>query len=155
MNLSESSKMVMTNALKEWAKFSTEREKMTTAVNELSAITRKVVQECLVYFKSQNKTQDIGIQCDSPDDMRIFGLSIHVDPVIEATFPTLKASVVLKCSGSTRAILLHPNLSVSAGGTVVKFEDMKKGIPDAFVTNAAEFVSDSFLFIARTGGKEE
>ena len=38
---------------------------------------------------------------------------------------------------------------------VVTFDELKKGIPAAFATNAADFVRDSFLYVARTGGKEE
>ena len=37
----------------------------------------------------------------------------------------------------------------------ISFDELKKGIPAAFATNAADFVRDSFLYVARTGGKEE
>jgi len=151
MALSEKSKVILTNTLKEWMKFAVERERMTLAANELVALTRKVVQECLVFMKAQN----LDIQCDSPDDMKILGVALHIDSLIDATFPNVKASVVLKCSGSTRAILVNPNMSVSAGGVVMTFDQLKKGIPEPFATNAADFVRDSFLYVARTGGKEE
>jgi hypothetical protein len=151
MPLSEASKTVLTNTLKEWAKFTAEREKLTVIVNELTMITRKVVQECLAFMKAQN----IDVQCDSPDAMKIMNIALHIDPVVDAVFPNVKASVLLKCSGSTRAIVVNPNMTISAGGTVMQLEALKKGIPDPFVVNAADFVRDSFLFIARTGGKEE
>ncbi len=46
-------------------------------------------------------------------------------------------------------------MSISAGGTVLTFDQLKKGIPESFYANAADFVRDSFLFVARSGGKEE
>lgn len=151
MALTESTKNILNSTIKEWAKFAVERERFTLVANELAVITRKVIQECLAYLK----TQSIDVQCDSPDDMKIMGVTVHIDPVIDATFPNVKASVVLKCSVSTRAIIVNQNMTVSAGGMVVTFEELKKGIPAAFATNAADFVRDSFLFVARTGGKEE
>jgi len=151
MALSETSKVILTNTLKEWMKFAVERERLTLAANELAVFTKKVVHECLTFLKAQN----LDIQCDSPDDMKILGVAVHIDPLIEATFPNVKASVVLKCSGSTRAVLVNPNMTISAGGTVMTFDQLKKGIPEAFATNAADFVRDSFLYVARTGGKEE
>jgi hypothetical protein len=151
MALAESTKIILTTTVKDWTKFAAERERLTLAANELAVITRKVVQECLAFMKTQN----IDIQCDSPDDMKILGVSVHIDPAIEATFPNVKSSVIMKCSGSTRAILVNPNMTVSAGGMVVKFDELKRGIPAAFATNAADFVRDSFLYVARTGGKEE
>ncbi|MGD1045392.1 MAG: hypothetical protein ABR936_08725 [Bacteroidota bacterium] len=151
MALTESSKVILSNTLKEWMKFAVERERLTFAVNELAVFTKKVVQECLIFLKAQN----LDIQCDSPDEMKILGVAVHIDPMIDATFPNVKASVVLKCSGSTRAILINPNMTISAGGTVMKLDILNKGIPEAFATNAADFVRDSFLYVARTGGKEE
>jgi hypothetical protein len=151
MALTEASKAILTNTLKEWMKFAVERERLTLAANELAMITRKVVQECLAFMKAQN----LDIQCDSPEAMKILGVSVHIDPFIDATFPNVKASVVLKCAGSTRAVLVNSNMTVSAGGSVVTFDQLKTGIPAAFATNAADFVRDSFLYVARTGGKEE
>jgi hypothetical protein len=151
MALSEASKTILTNTLKEWTKFAAERERLTLAANELCNLARKVVQECLAFVKAQN----IDVLCDSPDAMKIMGVAVHIDPVIDATFPNVKASVVLKCAGSTRAILVNPNLTVSAGGVVMTFDQLKKGIPDPFMANAADFVRDSFLYVARMGGKEE
>lgn len=151
MALSEASKVILTNTVKEWTKFAVERERMSFAANELAVFTKKVVQECLIFLKAQN----IDVKCDSPDEMKILGVAVQIDPLIEATFPNVKASVVLKCSGSTRAILINPNMTISAGGTVMKLDVLNKGIPEAFMTNAADFVRDSFLFVARTGGKEE
>ena len=151
MALTEATKQILTSTIKEWSKFAVERERYTLVANELAVITRKVVQECLAFLKAQS----IDVQCDSPDDMKILGIVVHIDPVIEATFPNVKASVALKCSGSSRSILVNPNMTISAGGMVVTFEELKKGIPASFATNAADFVRDSFLFVARTGGKEE
>ena len=150
MALPESSKAILTNTLREWMKFAVERERLNLAANELAVITRKIVQECLAFFKAQS----IDVQCDSPDTMKIFGVDVHIDPMIEAVFPNVKASVVMKCGGSTRAILINPNMTISAGGTIMQFEALKRGIPEPFFTNAADFVRDSFLSAARVGGKE-
>jgi hypothetical protein len=151
MQLTEASKSFLLNSLKEWSRFLAERERLTTVATEVSMTTRMIVQECLAFLKSHN----IDVKCDTPDDMKIMGVSVRVDPLIEGNYPVTKASVVLKCAGSSRSILINPNLSISAGGLAVPYEQFKKGIPTAFVSNASEFVSDSFLYVARTGGKEE
>jgi hypothetical protein len=150
MQLTESMKLILTSAIKDWTKFVVERERLTLAANELAVITRKVVYECVLFLKTNN----IEVVCESPDLMKVLGVDIHVDPVIEATFPVVKASVVLKCSGATRSILVNSNMTISAGGNVVSFDELKRSIPAAFATNAADFIRDSFLYVAR-GGKEE
>jgi hypothetical protein len=86
--------------------------------------------------------------------MKILKMPVHIDPLVEANFPNVKASVMMKCAGASRAIVINPNLTVSAGGNPVPFDTLKKGIPPAFESNAADFVRDAFLHIARTGGKE-
>jgi len=151
MALTESMKLILSTTIKEWAKFSVEKDKFTVAANEVAEITKRVVHDCLLFLKTNN----IDIQCESVDAMKIFGASVHIDPVVDAVFPNVKASVVLKCSGSTRAILINPNMTISVGGMVVTFDELKKAIPTSFATNAADFVRDSFLYVARTGGKEE
>ncbi len=150
MALTESMKLILTSAIKDWMKFAVERERLTLAANELAVITRKVIHECILFLKTSN----IDVQCDSPDAMKILGVDVHVDPVIEANFPVVKASVVLKCAGATRSILVNSNMTISAGGNVVTFDELKKSIPASFATNAADFIRDSFLFVAR-GAKEE
>jgi len=150
MGLTESMKLILTSAIKDWTKFAVERERLTLAANDLAVITRRVVHDCILFLKSNN----IDVQCESQDAMKILGTDVHVDPVIEATFPVVKASVVLKCAGATRSIIVNSNMTISAGGNVVTFDELKKSIPAAFATNAADFVRDSFLFVAR-GGKEE
>jgi len=87
--------------------------------------------------------------------MKIMKIPVRVDPVIEANFPNIKASVMMKCAGAARAIIINPNMTISAGGSPVPYETLKKGLPPAFEANAADFVRDAFLFIARTGGKEQ
>jgi uncharacterized protein with NRDE domain len=151
MPLTDSSKTLLLNALKEWSKFSTERERLTQIANEVAIAAKMTVQECMAFLKSQN----LDVQCDSVDDMKMMSIPMRVDPLIEGNFPNTRASVVLKCAGSSRSIVINPNLSISAGGMVISYDQLKKGIPPAFVTNAAEFVCDSFLYVARTGGKEE
>lgn len=151
MAISESCKAVLLTTVKEWGKFAVERERITLVANELVTLTRKLIQEDLAYLK----TQSIEVECDTPDVLKILGVPVQVDPVIEAAFPNVKASVMLKCGGATRAIVVNQNMTVSAGGTVISLDQLKKGVPVAFATNAAEFVRDGFLYVARTGGKEE
>jgi hypothetical protein len=151
MALTDASKMILNDTIRDWTKFAVERERLTLAATELAVLTRKVVQECLAFLKAQS----LDIECEQPEAMKILGINVHIDPLIEATFPTVKASVVLKCSGATRSIIVNSNMTISAGGTVVAFDQLKKSIPAAFATNAADFVRDSYLYVARTGGKEE
>lgn len=151
MPISEASKAVLLTTVKEWAKFTADRERLTSVANELVVITRKLIQEDLAFLKTQN----VDAECDSPDMLKILGGIIQVDPVIDATFPEVKASIVLKCGGATRAIVINPNMTISAGGIAVALDQLRKGIPVPFATNAAEFVKDAFLFVARTGGKQE
>jgi hypothetical protein len=151
MPLTDASKTILMNTLKEWSKFLTERERLTLMANEIAVITRKIVQECLVFLKSQN----LDVQCDSHDDMKIMGIQVQIDPLVEGNYPVNRASVLMKCAGSNRSIVINQNLSISAGGMVITYEQFKKAMPMSFTTNAAEFVSDSFLYVARTGGKEE
>jgi uncharacterized protein with NRDE domain len=151
MQLTDASKNIMLNTYKEWTRFVAERERLTQVANEVSMATRMIVQECMAFMKTHN----LDIKCDTPDDMKIMGVSVHIDPLIEGNYPNSKVSVVLKCGGSSRSILINSNMSISAGGVAIPYEQFKKGIPTTFVANAAEFVSDSFLYVARTGGKEE
>ncbi len=149
--MNEASKQILMGTVKEWTKFTTEREKMKAVVTEVAEAARKVVLEQLAFLKTQN----IEVECDDANAMKIMGVPVHVDPVVDATFPNVKVSVVLKCGAATRTILVNPNMTISAGGTPITFDQFKKAIPDAFQTNAAEFLRDSYLYVARTGGKEE
>ncbi len=141
------SKALLDTTVKEWAKFAADRDKMTAAATEVATNAKKLIQEDLAYLKTQN----IDVECDSPDAMKVLGGVIRVEPVVEAAFPNVKGSVVLKCGEANRAILINPNMSISAGGVVLTFDQLRKAIPDAFATNAADFVRDAFLFVARSG----
>ncbi len=147
--MNEATKNLLMMTIKEWSKFAADREKFTGIAQEVTALTRKSVHESLQLLKSQS----IDVECDSPDTLKMMGVPIAIDPVIDATFPNVKVSVVLKCGGATRTIVINPNLTISAGGALVTFDQLKKGIPPAFELNAAEFVRDAFLYVARTGGK--
>ena len=144
------SKTILDNTVKEWAKFASDREKMMTVAKEVAALVRKIMQEYLTYLKTQN----IEVECDSPDSLKMLGGVVHADPVVDATFPNVKASVVLKCGQATRAILINPNLTVSAGGVALTLDQLRKAVPDPFATNAADFLRDAFLFVARSGKDE-
>lgn len=144
------SKTILDNTVKEWAKFAGDKEKMMTVAKEVAALTRKIMQEYLAYLKAQN----IEIECDTPDSLKILGGVVHADPVVDATFPNVKASVVLKCGQATRAILINPNMTVSAGGVAIPLDQLRKAVPDPFSTNAADFLRDAFLFVARSGKDE-
>lgn len=149
--MNEASKSLLMNAVKEWNKFAAERDKMRAVAMEVAAIAQRVVLESVTFLKTQN----IDVQVDDPTAMKIMGHPVVVEPVVEANFPTVKTKVNMTCSGATRAIVINPNLSISAGGNPFMFDQLKKGIPESFVTNAAEFVADAFLFIARNMGQEQ
>lgn len=149
--MTEASKAILTNAAREWAKFTAERDKFSAVAQEVADLARRCVFESVTFLKGLNVEAD----AESPETMTIMKAAVHVDPAIEANFPNIKASVTMKCSGASRMILINPNLTVSAGGTPVAYEALKKGIPASFEANAADFVRDAFLYIARTGGKEQ
>jgi hypothetical protein len=145
--MAESAKALLLATVTEWTKFSTEREKMRTIANEVAMVTRYIIKDHLAFFQSKK----IEVACENAEDLRILGVKISVDPIVEETFPTVKASVALKCGGASRFILINANTSISAGGPPFMFEELKRGVPETFVTNAAEFVRDAFLNVARTG----
>ena len=148
--MNEATKNILMNTVKEWAKFTGDRDKFAVVAEEVAAITRKCVQESLAFFKTQN----IDVEADSADAMKILKIPVDVHAVVDATFPNVKVSVLMKCGGATRSIVINPNLTISAGGQAVTYDQLKKGVPPAFETNAADFVRDAFLNVARTGGKE-
>lgn len=149
--MNEASKNLLLATIREWTKYTTERDKFTALANELAAVTRKVVQEALNMLKAQN----VDVQCDSPETLKILKVPVEIVAVIEAPFPNVKASVMMKCGEAHRAIVINPNMSIAAGGASFAFDALKRGIPDPFWQNAAEFVRDAFLHVARTGGKEQ
>ena len=148
--ISEATKTILAGTVKEWNKFNTEQIKLSLVANEIAAITSRVILEQLQFLKAQ----DIEVQCESIDSMGVLNVPIVVQPIIEAVFPNSKASVLLKCAGAARTIIINPNLSISAGGTPITYEQLKRIVPESFAANAAEFVRDAFLNVARTGGKE-
>ncbi len=148
--MTEASKNILVNTVKERAKFTAERDKYTTVATEVADLARKCVFESVAFMKTQN----VDAEADSPETMKIMKNAVHVDAVIEANFPNVKSSVLMKCAGAQRVIVINPNLTISAGGTPVAYDALKKGIPQSFESNAADFVRDAFLYIARTGGKE-
>ena len=149
--MTEASKTILVNTVKEWQKFVAERDKFTAVAHDVADIARKCVFESVGFLKTQN----VEAEAESPETMTIMKAAVHIDPVVEANFPNVKVSVTMKCSGAARVIVINPNLTVSAGGTPVAFEALKKGIPASFEANAADFVRDAFLYIARMGGKEQ
>ena len=148
--ISEATKALLVNTAKEWNKFTAEQDKLTQVAISLAMITRKVIQEQLQFLKTQN----LEVQAESIDSMNALGVPILVQPVIEATFPNVKASVLLKCAGAARTIVINPNLSISAGGNPITFDSLQRMVPESFAANAAEFVRDAYLNVARAGGKE-
>jgi len=149
--MTEASKAILVNTLKEWTKFTGERDKFTAVAHDVAELAKKCVFDSLLFLKSQN----VDVEADAIETMKIMKEPIHVDPVIEANFPNVKASVMMKCSGASRMIVINPNLTISAGGTPVTFDALKKAVPQAFEANAADFVRDAFLYIARASGKEQ
>jgi hypothetical protein len=149
--MTEASKTILLNTVKEWAKFAAERDKFGTIAHEVADLARRCVFESIAFLKTQN----IEVEAESPETMTIMKTPVHIDPVVEANFPNVKVSVMMKCAGASRMIVINPNLTISAGGTPVAYEALKKQIPATFEANAADFVRDAFLYIARTGGKEQ
>jgi hypothetical protein len=149
--MTEGSKAILLNTLKEWSKFTTERDKFTTVAHEVAELAKRCVFDSIAFLKTQN----VDVEAESAETMKIMKAPVHIEPVIEANFPNVKASVLMKCAGASRVIVINPNLTISAGGTPVAYDALKKGIPAAFESNAADFVRDAFLYLARTGGKEQ
>lgn len=149
--MTDASKTILTNTIKEWAKFTGERDKFSSVAHDVADLARKSVYESVAFLKTQN----IDVEAESAETMKIMKMPVLVEPIIEANFPSVKASVMMKCAGAQRMIVINPNFSISAGGTAFQFEALKKAIPAAFEANAADFVRDAFLFIARTGGGKE
>lgn len=149
--MNEASKTLLINAVKEWMKFVNERERMRGIATEVSAIAQRVVLESLTFLKAQN----VDVECQDVGSMKVMGHPVVIEPVVEAVFPNIKTKVNMTCSGANRSIVINPNASISAGGNPFMFDQFKKGIPESFVTNAAEFVSDAFLFVARNQTPEE
>ena len=148
--ISENSKNMLMGTVKEWNKFLADKSKLEAVVSEVAFYTKIVIAEQLQFLKTQN----VEIEAESTDAMAILGVPIQIIPVIEATYPNVKGSVHLKCGGAMRTIIINPNMSISAGGTPVLLDQLRKAVPDSFAVNAAEFLRDGFLNSARTGGKE-
>jgi len=148
--ITESTKAILAGTVKEWNKFKTEQIKLSLVANDIAAIAARIILEQLQFLKAQG----IEVQCDNVESMKVLNVPIQVQPVIEAVFPNSKGSVLLKCAGAARMIVINPNLSISAGGNPITYEQLQRAVPDSFAANAAEFVRDAFLNVARTGGKE-
>ena len=149
--MAQAARDILLSTITEWSKFATERDKMRKIANDVAMVTRTIIKDDLAVFKSKQ----IDVECENSEDLKVLGVKISVDPVVEETFPTVKASVALKCGGASRYILINANTSISAGGPPFMFEELKRGVPETFLTNAAEFVRDAFLNVARTGGVEK
>lgn len=149
--MAQAAREILLSTIAEWSKFAAERDKMRKIANDVAMVTRTIIKDDLSIFKSKQ----IDVVCETSEDLQVLGVKISVDPVIEETFPTVKASVSLKCGGAARHILINSNTSISAGGPPFMFEELKRGVPETFLNNAAEFVRDAFLNVARTGGVEK
>ena len=143
--MNEASKNVLATSAREWNKFVAEKEKMEKAAHQVAEIVTKIIIEDLAFLKTQN----IGTNSDSPDTMALMGSPVQVIPEVDATYPSVKAMVHLRCAGAARSIVVNPNLSVSAGGVPFTLDQLSKGIPEKFAINAAEFLKDAFLSAAK------
>lgn len=148
--ISEATRTILINTVKEWNKFTAEQDKLTQVAISLAIITRKVIQEQLQFLKTQN----LDVEAENVDSMKVFSVPVVVQPVIEATFPNVKANVLLKCAGAARMIVINSNLSISAGGNPITFDQLQRMVPESYAANAADFVRDAYLNVARGGGKE-
>ena len=146
--MAQAAREILQATITEWMKFAAERDKMRKIANDVAMVTRTIIKDHLTFFK----TKQIDVECENSEDLKVLGTKISVDPIVEETFPTVKASVALKCGGASRFIIINVNATISAGGPPFMFEELKKGVPETFINNAAEFVRDAFLNVARTGG---
>ena len=146
--MAQAAREILQATIAEWTKFAAERDKMRRISTDVAMVTKTIIKDHLSFFKAKQ----IDVDCETSEDLKVLGVKISVDPIVEETFPTVKASVALKCGGASRFIIINPNTSISAGGPPFMFEDLKKGVPESFINNAAEFVRDAFLNVARTGG---
>lgn len=149
--MAQAARDILLTTIAEWSKFAAERDKMRKIANDVAMVTRTIIKDHLAVFKSKQ----VDVECENSENLKVLGVPINVDPLVEETYPTVKASVALKCGGAARHILINPNTSISAGGPPFMFEELKRGVPETFLTNAAEFVRDAFLNVARTGGVEK
>ena len=145
--MAQAAKEILFSTITEWSKFATERDKMRKIASDVVMVTRTIIKDHLSVFKAKQ----IDVECENSEDLKVLGVPIEVEPIIEETYPTVKARVALRCGGASRFILINPNTSISAGGPPFMFDELKRGVPDSFVVNAAEFVLDGFLNVARTG----
>lgn len=146
--MAQAAREILQSTITEWTKFAAERDKMRKIANDVAMVTRTIIKDHLTFFKAKQ----IDVECENSEDLKVLGTKITVDPVVEETFPTVKASVALKCGGASRFIIINSNTTISAGGPPFMFDELKKGVPETFLNNAAEFVRDAFLNVARTGG---
>jgi hypothetical protein len=146
--MAQAAREILQSTIVEWTKFAAERDKMRKRAADVVMVTRMIIKDHLSVFKAKQ----IEVECDNSENLKVLGIPIEVDPIIEETYPTVKARVSLKCGGAQRFILINPNASISAGGPPFMFEELKRNVPDSFIVNAAEFVRDGFLNVARTGG---
>jgi len=146
--MAQPAREILLSTIAEWSKFAAERDKMRKIATDVAMVTRTIIKDDLAIFKSKQ----IDVECENSEDLKVLGVKINIDPVIEETFPTVKASVSLKCGGAARHIIINPNTSISAGGPPFMFEELKRVVPESFLSNAAEFLRDAFLNVARTGG---
>ena len=147
--MNEAAKNVLSGLVKTWSRYSAERTKLETTCQEIAALAAKTIQGALAFLKEQH----LEVECASPMQLAIMKVPVEVVPIVEGNFPSLKASVVMRCGEAHRTILVDLAQNINAGGTTVPFEHFKRGIPDSFTLNAVEFVKDAFLYVARTGGK--
>ncbi len=110
--MTEASKAILVNTIKEWGKFTGERDKFSSVAHDIADLARKSVFESVVFLKSQN----IDAEAESPETMKHMKMPVQVEAVIEANFPSVKASVMMRCAGAQRMIVINPNFSISAGG---------------------------------------
>ena len=146
--MNEPAKGVLATTVRGWNRFVAEREKMEKAAHQVAEIVNKVIAEHLAYLKAQNINT-------SSEAMTLMGSPVEVVPDVEATYPTVKTMVHLRCAGATRSIIVNPNLSVSAGGVPIAIDQLTIGIPDQFAVNAAEFLRDAFLNAAKAATTKE
>lgn len=141
----ETARNVLAHTLRDWAKFIAEKEKMEKAAHQVAEVAIHVILELLKFLK----THHVDTNAESADTMAMMGSPVRVVAEVDATYPAIKTLVRLTCADATRSIVVHPNLTVSAGGAPFPVDLLSKGVPQQFVVNAAEFLRDAFPSAAR------
>jgi hypothetical protein len=145
--MNEATKVLLGNAVRDWNKFLAERDRLTYVTREVASFAGKVLLEQLQYLKSLN----VAVEAEDFSSLKLMGVPVYLTPSLEAVFPDVKASVVLRCGTVERSLTLSGSSAITLGTSTYTLDQIRKAIPESFMANIAEFVHDAFLDIVRGG----